>query len=135
MRIVLLLALLLVIGCDTTGVDLVPFSESLIVELEDNSVLRLTTDWAPGCATPMDIESTDSGNELAVDVHGLRVPEGPVCLAIIPSTWTHPLPAFSETLQLEITHNGETDVYRVTGTQGGLVLEPVRTTVTRPGPR
>lgn len=135
MRQLVLLLLLTLVGCDTTGIDPAPFTETLIVEIENETVLRLTTDGAPGCMTPMVIETETTANELAVHVLGLQVIEGPVCLAIIPSTWTQALPVFADSLQLEIEHRGETDLYVIRDAQGGRQLEAVRTSSTRPGPR
>ena len=44
------------------------------------------------------------------------------------------IPAFDETLNVSITHNGATDRYLVRETPEGLQLEAVETYATRPGP-
>ncbi|MEO0556860.1 MAG: hypothetical protein AAF170_01620 [Bacteroidota bacterium] len=131
MRVFLALVVVLVAACDTDGIDPSPFSEGLIVEIEDETVLRLTTDGAPGCATPMVIESEVWSDELAVDVLGLALSPG--CLALIPSTWTRTLPAFEDSLVLTIRHNSETDRYVIRDTPSGRQLEGIRSSVTRLG--
>ncbi|GAB5535767.1 MAG: hypothetical protein Rubg2KO_20160 [Rubricoccaceae bacterium] len=135
MRGLVFASFLLVAGCDTSGIDAAPFTETLIVEIENETVLRLTTDGAPGCMTPMVVQTGATSDGMDVDVLGLELAEGVVCLGIIPSTWTTTLPEFEDSLELAILHRGETDLYVIRDMPGGRQLVAVRTSSTRPGPR
>ena len=135
MRQLVLLLLFSLVGCDTSGVDPVAFSETLLVRIENDTTLSLTTEGAPGCMTPMVVETHVRPRQLDVDVLGLRRIDGPTCLAMIPSTWATELPEFEGTLELAIGHNGATDLYAIRDTPEGRILDAVRTSATRPWPR
>jgi hypothetical protein len=127
-----LLLLVSTAGCDSYGVDPVPLDDVLIVGVDADGTLRLVTEGTPGCFVPIVAEADRSGATVDIRVFGLEPVTGPTCLALTPSIWETALPQSEDRLTVEIRHRGETDVYTVTATRGGYLLEPVRTSVTRP---
>ena len=130
--VVLLLAL---VGCDGLEDGLAPLEDVLVVDLESDAapVVRLTTEGTPGCATPIAYRTRAKLGVLTVEVGGLEVETGPTCRALIPSSLAVALPPGARALEVRL--RGARDRYGVRNTQDGLVLVPIRTTVTRPGPR
>ncbi|MEM1117601.1 MAG: hypothetical protein AAF845_06775 [Bacteroidota bacterium] len=125
--------LLALAGCDTTGPDVEPYDDGLVVsvtEADDGTpTLALTTETIPGCRVPLVVESRTTRDAVEVEFLGLDPVTGTTCLALIRTTWTQTLPPLGDGLDVRIRHRGEVDRYRVTD---GPTLTPVRTSVTRP---
>ncbi|WP_412067951.1 hypothetical protein [Rubrivirga sp. IMCC43871] len=141
MRLLLALLSLAVAGCDTVRPDVVPLDDVLVVDVvaADPAVppaLTFVTEGTPGCATPVAYRTRVSRDVLTVEVNGLEVPTGPTCRALIPSSFAVAVPTTTASaLGVEVRHRGVTDRYEVRHGEDGLVLVPVRTSATRPGPR
>ncbi len=133
-RALLLLPLLLA-GCDSTGADVVALDDVLVVDLVEGPVasVRFVTEGTPGCYQPIAHRTQVARDLLTVDVDGLEVETGPVCRAITPSSFVVALPPGAS--RVEVRHRGRADAYAVRYQDDARVLVPVRTSVTRPGPR
>ena len=123
----------LLVGCDSSGPDVVDLDDVLLVDLvEGGAVVRLETEGTPGCYVPIVYETRVTPAVLRVRIDGLAVESGPACRAITTSQVRVALPPESAVgLRLEIEHRGETDAYVVRAGFGGLFLDPVRQSVTR----
>ncbi|WP_412067950.1 hypothetical protein [Rubrivirga sp. IMCC43871] len=127
-RPTLLLALLTLAACDSTD-DLRPIPEDMLVDLTDDSRLRVTTDSHHYCGIPIFVDSKARPAALTVFVRGAAVVSAS-CDALVPGVWTVQIPA-GDPVQVSIHHRGAVDLYEIDRTDDGLVLSAVRTSTTR----
>ena len=132
--LVVLLSLVAVAGCDSSG----PFAVSgdLIVtyvsDAQGDRVVLETAD-ALTCPPPLAVRTREREGGVRIVVEGLDGPLGPCDQ----QTWTRaevPVRVVLGSYDIEIEHEGEIDLYRATN---GVTFsfEAVRTSVTRLGPR
>ena len=128
---------LLVGGCDASSGP-VSLDDVLVLDVVAGApaVVAFTTEGTPGCYVPIAHRTRVVGTVVSVEVDGLDVAAGYPCRAITPSSFAVALPmGVAGDLRIEVRHRGETDAYVVRGGDDGPVLDPVRTSVTRLGPR
>jgi len=134
MRQLVLILLCGLVGCDTPGVHPKSLDAGLVIELETESLLRLTSDGRSSCAERLFLGHTTSRAGLVITVRGLWS-QNAICVFDTLPSGTVELPMFEEVLEVSISHNGATDQYRIRETSEGRQLEAVQTSSTRPGPR
>ena len=126
----------LLVGCDSSGPDVVDLDDVLLVDLvEGGAVVRLETEGDAGLLRAHRLRNArDAGRPAGPDTTGLAVEGG----ARVPrdheprrSAWRSRRSRPSGSA-LEIEHRGETGrLRRPSGGSGGLFLDPVRQSVTR----
>ncbi len=130
-----LAAIVALAGCDSGGTDPAPYAGIVEVSLAprpDGTALRLVAVDDTGCAFPLVVETDATTARLDVRVVGIAVPDGPVCLAIIPASVLVPLPFVEQgDFPVTVAHRGATDAYAYSIGFAGERLDAVRTSTTR----
>ena len=138
MRPLLLLNLLALAACDSSGVDPAPYTGvvevSLAPDADGRTGLLLVAVDDTGCASPLVVETDATTERLDVRVVGIARRDGPTCLAIIPASVLVPLPFASQgRFPVSVAHRSATDEYAYSIGFAGERLDAVRTSTTRLG--
>ena len=137
MRLLLVFSTLIVLaGCDS-GREAV--DDVLIVSLgeapNDGPGLQLQTEGDHPCGARLVVSEETDGAVLRVEVGGSDL-SGTGCEAAdAPLYWSTYLPVPNPTVDVEVRHRGETDLYRYACGFAGCDFVAVRTSTTRLGPR
>ena len=143
MRPTLLLVLLTVAGCDAASDTLTPYDGIVEVSLVvtepptgpvEDLALRLVAVEDTGCGNPLVTELERGSATRSVTVEGIRVPDGPQCLALIPASAVVALelgPELPGGYLVEVRHAGAADRYSLDLSGPAPILTAVRTSTTR----
>lgn len=131
-----LLLLLAVVGCDSSEDSIEPVFDDLIVSLgETRQSIQIETDTFYPNGFTLDVARQRTAAGLRIEVRGMAESEGPGLAVEGPGRATVPIDLDLGTYSVEIAHLGQTDVYRLEVLSRAVLLLPVRTEVSRPGPR
>ena len=134
--LLLVLALAALSACDSSGRDPEPYAGVIEVSLargaDGRAALRLVAVEDTGCNFPLTVETDAAPERLGVRVVGIAVPDGPVCLAVIPASALVPLPFTAQgEFPITVAHAGSNDAYTYSIGFAGERLVAVRTSTTR----